>query len=116
MHEAPTHPVDVKLTLMLPEALDRHAAAGSTTRITWGSSQKDAFKLRAIFIVYPSVASAQAGHHILYMVTGLVGLIVLSTSLLSFAPVPVGAREGGMFNMCQCLSQRQVARKNLAYL
>ena len=50
------------------------------------------------------------------MVTGLVGLIVLSTSLLSFAPVPVGAREGGMFNMCQCLSQRQVARKNLAYL
>ena len=123
MHEAPTHPVDVKLTLMLPEALDRHAATGNTTRITWGGSLKDSIKLsavkgivsgitdaynveasgkpRAISIVYPSVAAVRAGNYTLYLVTGLAGLIVLSTSLMGFAPVLVGAREGGMFKMYQ---------------
>jgi ABC-type polysaccharide/polyol phosphate export permease len=35
----------------------------------------------------------------LYVVTGLAGMITLSTSLMGFAPVLVSAREGGMFKM-----------------
>jgi ABC-2 type transport system permease protein len=49
----------------------------------------------------PAAAPAASLDYRLFLVTGLAGLVILSTSLMGFAGPLVAAREGGMFRMYQ---------------
>ena len=49
----------------------------------------------------PPVPAASALNYRLFLVSGLAGLVILSTSLMGFAGPLVAAREGGMFRQYQ---------------
>jgi ABC-type multidrug transport system permease subunit len=49
----------------------------------------------------PPAAAAHAVDYRLFLVSGLAGLVILSTSLMGFAGPLVAAREGGMFRLYQ---------------
>ncbi len=49
----------------------------------------------------PAAQTGQSLDYRLFLVTGLAGMIILSTSLMGFATPLVAAREGGMFRMYQ---------------
>lgn len=115
---------DVDVMLTIPAGFANHAGKGVTSRITWGGTLKDdivftatkgivsgitdaynieaSAKPRLVSLAFPIVPDTQPrNNYPLYLVTGLCGMIILSTSLMGFAPVLVAAREAGMFQVYQ---------------
>jgi ABC-type multidrug transport system permease subunit len=88
--------------------LDSRMAAGPAADAAYGLLRgfTEAYNLNGLQqprrVLLPPPPAGQAGmDYRLFLVTGLAGLIVLSTSLMGFATPLVAAREGGMFRMYQ---------------
>ncbi len=111
------------LTLTIPAGFGANIAAGRSTDVGLAARQaagpaydaaygllrglSDAYNLTGLatppHVAFPAPAPAasEALDYRLFLVTGLAGLIILSTSLMGFAAPLVAAREGGMFRMYQ---------------
>ncbi|MET3133250.1 ABC-2 type transport system permease protein [Oxalobacteraceae bacterium GrIS 1.11] len=78
------------------------ATRGIVAAITDAYNIESSGKPRMLGLVFASAAPSPAGgNYLLYLVTGLAGMIVLSTSLMDFGLTLVAAREGGMFKLYQ---------------
>lgn len=109
-----------EVVLTIPPDFARHVEKGITSRITVGGTLDDPTTWNALLGMVRGITDAynvdvsdkprrisldirkdgfEKKNYTLFIVTGLAGLITLSTSLMGFAPVLVGAREGGMFKM-----------------
>lgn len=84
-------------------------AAGPTLDASYGMLRgfSDAYNLAGlrneprVVLPLPSAPAAGALNYRLFLVSGLAGLVILSTSLMGFAGPLVAAREGGMFRQYQ---------------
>ncbi|WP_028103873.1 ABC transporter permease [Pseudoduganella violaceinigra] len=88
--------------------LETALAAGPTLEASYGMLRgfSDAYNLGGLHdaprVVMPMPpAPAAAIDYKLFLVSGLAGLVILSTSLMGFAAPLVAAREGGMFRLYQ---------------
>jgi ABC-2 type transport system permease protein len=119
LERTPLEPVDIALTI--PETFGKHMDRGITSRVAWSGKLKDRIVLNAMRGIVTGVTddyniTASGGHRLvsitipdeyfgridnytLYLVTGLAGMIALSTGLMGFAPLLVAAREEGMLKM-----------------
>jgi ABC-2 type transport system permease protein len=119
----PNKPVDAMLTI--PKTFGKNGERGLTSRIVWGGKLvdgpaigatkglvrglTDAYNIEAsgnprrVSIAFANASAPSPNHltYALYLTTGLSGMIILSTSLLGFTAILVGAREGGMFRLYQ---------------
>ena len=109
--------------LTIPTGFAANVAAGRTTDIALRSGHdagsafdaaygllrgySDAYNLNGlnapprVALPPPPPAEEQTLDYRLFLVTGLAGMVILSTSLMGFAGPLVAAREGGMFRMYQ---------------
>ncbi|OEZ60362.1 ABC transporter permease [Duganella sp. HH105] len=109
--------------LTVPAGFAANVAAGRTTDIALRSGHgagaafdaaygllrgySDAYNLNGlnapprVTLPPPPAAAEQALDYRLFLVSGLAGMVILSTSLMGFAGPLVAAREGGMFRMYQ---------------
>jgi ABC-type multidrug transport system permease subunit len=92
---------EIKLTTTLPAGPTLDASYGLLRGFT------DAYNLGALqgapraVLAPPPAATSGALDYKLFLVSGLAGLVILSTSLMGFAGPLVAAREGGMFRLYQ---------------
>ncbi|MFL6630844.1 MAG: ABC transporter permease [Massilia sp.] len=111
-------PADV--VLVIPPDFAGHVGKGLTSRVAVNGTLGDPTTWNAVLGILRGMTDAynieasgkprqvsldvkkdgfEKKDYTLFIVTGLAGMITLSTSLMGFAPVLVGAREGGMFKM-----------------
>lgn len=84
-------------------------SAGPTLEASYGMLRgfSDAYNLNGlqgeprVLLPAPPAPAAGALDYRLFLVSGLAGLVILSTSLMGFAGPLVAAREGGMFRLYQ---------------
>jgi ABC-2 type transport system permease protein len=120
MSQLPPQPVQAMLTI--PAGFGLSLQNRTSTEMAWSGELKDGFVLaavrgsvkawtdayqlenlsqgRLISISHPPEIRQQDNSP-LFIITGLAGMIVLSSSLMGFGPVLVAAREAGMFQLYQ---------------
>ena len=123
IHEK-NRPEKFDILLIIPSDFGKRIEAGNNARISWEErpleknslnamrgmllALTDSYNIELIGKTRPvslniqnQVNPASQDSYILYLATGLAGMIILSTSLMGFGPVLVAAREAGMFKLYQ---------------